>query len=398
MSVRRAVGDTIAGVALITMIILAGCDSRNTYVPPPPPEVTVSTPFQETVTNFAEFTGITEAVESVEIRARVEGYLDSMNFTPGSMVKKGDLLFVIDPKPFQAKLDEAEAELSRQFAELKRAEATLNRKELALKERAVSELDVIQSRADRDVVKAAIEAARATIQTARLKLSYTHVHAPISGKISRNLVDVGNLVGAAERTLLATIVNDDPIYVYFNVSERDLLYYQKNLRDKDVPTNSNGSTPVYLGLSDEDGYSYDGRADYADNRLDASSGTIQVRGVFANSDHLFLPGLFARVRVPIGTRKNALLIPEQALGQDQQGWYVLVVNSENAVEYRPVRTGVRVDGKCVIEKGIGPDDRVVISGIQRARPGSTVTPKKKGTEPPEKSGAEQPPLKENKDV
>ena len=358
--------------AMLLAVVLSGCQKKNEYAAPPPPLVTVNKPTQQAVTEYAQFNGLTQAIESVEIRARVEGYLESIHFEPGGRVQKGALLFVIDPKPFQAKLDEAMAELARRKAELKQTGATLKRKELAFRANAVSEVEVIQARADRDVAKAAIEAARAAIETARLNLSYTRIKAPISGRIGRQLVDVGNLVGAGERTLLTTIVRDDPIYAYFNVSERELLYYQKYNSPHASPTNGDGETPVYLGLSNQQGYPYRGKIDFVDNRLDANTGTIQVRGVFANPEHRLWPGLFARIQVPVNIRKQALLVPEAALGSGQRGEYLLVVNAKNVVEYRPVNTGPLVKDKRVIESGISIDDRVIVSGLQKARPGMTV--------------------------
>jgi len=359
---------------LAATCLLIGCDKKNEYAPPPPPQVTVSNPIQKNVTEYADFNGLTEAVDYVEIRARVEGYLESINFKQGSRVKEGDLLFVIDPKPFQAKLDEAKAELERRQAELKQTDATLKRKDLAYKANAVSEVEVIQARADRDVAKAAIQAALAAIETANLNLSYTKIHAPISGRIGRELVDEGNLVGASERTLLTTIVKDDPIYVYFNVNERDLLHYQEHSSREDSPTNGKGNTPVYLGLSTQQGYPFEGRIDFVDNRLDPSTGTIQVRGVFQNSDHQLWPGLFARIRVPVGTRENALMVPDLAVGTDQRGDFLLIVNDKNEVEYRPVKLGPLERGMRVIETGVSPNDRIIVEGLQRARPGLAVSP------------------------
>lgn len=358
--------------ALLLLGCLAGCQKKNQYAAPPPPLVTVRKPLQQAVTEYAQFNGLTEAVESVQIRARVEGYLENVHFQAGARVRRGDLLFVIDPRPFRAKLDEAMAELARRQAELKQTAATLQRKELAFRANAVSEVEVIQARADRDVAKAAIEAARAAIETARLNLSYTRIEAPISGRIGRRLVDAGNLVGAGERTLLTTIVQDDPIYVYFNVSERELLYYQKYHSPHADPTNGDGETPVYLGLSNQQDYPYRGRIDFVDNRLDPDTGTVQVRGVFANPRHLLWPGLFARIRVPVNIRQEALLVPEAALGTDQRGDYLLVVNADNVAEYRPVTTGPRVKNLRVIEAGLAATDRVIVDGLQRARPGLPV--------------------------
>lgn len=349
----------------------SGCERKTEFVAPPPMAVTVARPVQQAVTDYAEYTGVVDAAESVEIRARVEGYLESVRFKPGARVKQGDLLFVIDPRPYQARMDEAKAELARRQAEMVNAETILKRKELALQSKAVSELEAVQARADHDVARAAVLAAQASLQTAELNLSYTRVIAPIGGRISRNMVDVGNLVGASERTLLATIVNDDPVYAYFNVNERDLLKYQQK---HESPTSGNGRTRVSLGLSGQQGFPFEGRIDYVDNRLDRSTGTIQVRGVFSNRDRKLTTGLYARIQVPTDTRENALLVPESAVGTDQRGEYLLAVNAQNVVEYRQVTTGALVGDLRVIESGISPDDRIVVVGLQRARPGLTVAP------------------------
>ncbi|MCE5241612.1 MAG: efflux RND transporter periplasmic adaptor subunit [Desulfobacteraceae bacterium] len=356
---------------LPALLFFSGCERKTEFVAPPPMAVTVARPVQQAVTDYAEYTGVVDAVESVEIRARVEGYLESVRFKPGARVKQGDLLFVIDPRPYQARLDEAKAELARRQAEMINAETILKRKELALQSKAVSELEAVQAKADHDVARAAVLAAQASLQTAELNLSYTRVLAPIGGRISRNMVDVGNLVGASERTLLATIVNDDPVYAYFNVNERDLLQYQQK---QESPTSGNGRTRVFLGLSGQQGFPFEGRIDYVDNRLDRSTGTIQVRGVFSNRDRRLTAGLYARIQVPTGTRENALLVPESAVGTDQRGEYLLAVNAQNVVEYRQVTTGALVGDLRVIESGISPDDRIVVVGLQRARPGLTVAP------------------------
>jgi RND family efflux transporter MFP subunit len=360
--------------AVLFSLLLSGCGEKNTYVAPPPPTVTVASPVRQPVTYYARYTGQTEAVESVEIRARVEGYLQSVHFSDAAPVKKGDLLFVIDPRPYQARLDEAQAELAMRQAELRLAEATLKRKESAFEDQAVSEVEVIEARALKDQAEATIAAARAAIETARLDLSYTRIVAPLSGRIGRKLVDVGNLVGASEKTLLATIVSVDPVYVYFNVNERDLLEFQKQHPGHPGPTNGNGNTPIFLGLSNETDYSFEGRVDFTDNRIDPETGTIQVRGRLANPEGILLPGLFARVRIPVRNSEDSLLVPEQALGIDQKGYYLLAVNPENLVEYLPVTVGPLVEGLRVIESGVKADDRIVVNGLQRARPGITVNP------------------------
>lgn len=362
------------GCLAAAVILLFGCQKPPELAPPPPPQVVVSKPVQQAVTEFAEFTGRTEAAELVEIRARVEGYLQSIHFQPGGKVKKGELLFQIDPKPYQVKLDEARAELERRQAELKQADATLRRKEMALKANAVSELEVIQARADRDVAQAAIQGAQAAVESARLNLSYSRITAPIDGRIGRNLADAGNLVGAAERTLLTTIVRDDPIHAYFTVSERELLAYQQHPSRMSRPTNGDGRVPVFLGLSTQADFPFEGRIDFVNNRLDPSTGTIQVRGVFKNEDGRLWPGLFARIRVPLGVTEQALLVPDRAVGSDQRGDFLLVVGSQNTVEVRPVRTGPLVADLRVIRGGISIEDHVIVDGAQTAMPGFPVVP------------------------
>jgi RND family efflux transporter MFP subunit len=363
------------------LILLAGCQgSKNQYAPPPPPTVTVAHPVTRPVTEYFEDTGTVQAFESVEIRARVVGYLEKINFESGAPVKKGDLLFTIDPKPYRAELNRAEADLSMRKAEFKLSEVTLKRKESALLDNAISEVEVIEARAKREQAQAAVEAAEAAVETTRLNLSYTEIHAPINGRISRNQLDGGNLVGAAgQPTLLATIVATDPVYVYFNINERDLLNHRQKTFYNCAPgpcgeRRPEKEIPVFLGLANETGYPHQGRGDYMDTGLDTDSGTIQVRAIFANTDQYILPGLFARLRVPVGPPQPALLIPNHALGADQQGNFVLVVNTDNIVEYRPVETGPQIDDMRVICSGITAQESVIINGLQRGRPGLAVNP------------------------
>jgi len=338
----------------------------------------VAKPVIQNVTNYIYFTGYTEARKSVELRARVEGYLESFSFEPGALVKKGDLLFVIDPKPFEAKVAQTQANVQTRQAELDLARASLKRKESAFKEKAVSELTVLEARAQRSKAEAEVKGAEAALLDTQLELSYTTIHAPESGRISRNLVDAGNLVGAGgDKTLLATIVNYDPIYVYFNVDERSLMLYKHHNRGQNLDA-ATGDTPVFLALEGDEGYPHQGAADYLDNKVDLATGTIQARAVFANEDLFIMPGLFAKVRIPYQEVEDALLIPDAALSADQRGRYLLTVNDKNVVEYKPVEIGALVDGLRVITKGIAAEDRVVVKGIQRARPGSPVMPEEEG--------------------
>lgn len=364
-----------AVLGMLSLLASYGCSSDEGYQAPPPPAVTVSKPNSKDVNIWAEFTGNTQAFESVDIRARVEGFLDSVNFQPSTRVKKGELLFIIEPKPYQAQVDQALADLAIAKAELQLADATLIRKENAYKDRAVSEVEVIQARAEKTKAEASIKAAEAAVETARINLSYTSIHSPIPGMVSRNLVDVGNLVGRSEATLLTTVVNDDPVYCYFNVSESDLLEFmsRKNARLDDAQTKKERNQ-VFLGLANEEGYPHEGVLDYVDNKVDIQTGTIQARGRFPNPKGQLTAGLFARVRISIGRIKNAVLVPELALGADQGGRYLLVVNTQNQVEYRRVKLGPLEGTERVILKGVKADERVIIKGLQRVRAGMTVAP------------------------
>jgi len=376
-----------AGLALCmaALWIGAGCqEGQKGYQAPPPPKVTVAKPQQRAVTVYSQHTGVTKAFSSVEIRARVSGLLKEVKFAPSAKVKQGQLLFVIDPKPYQANLDKALADLATARANLQLAQATLVRKERAYKQRAVSEVDVIQARAEKAKAAAGIASAQAAVQSARIDLGYTTIHAPHEGWVSRSLVDVGNLVGSGQNTLLTTVVDDDPMYAYFSVPEADVLQYLEDQggreADSGTPKGQGEYPRVLMGPGNTDEYPYQGRIDYIDNQVDSSTGTIGVRGVFGNAAGKLVPGVFVRVKVPIKRLEKALLVPDAALGADQGGSYLLVVNQKDEVEHRKVKVGSKEGALRVILEGIKPEDRVVVAGVQRARPGAKVTPVEAGQE------------------
>lgn len=359
-------------------LFLGGCEQENVYAPPPPPTVTVSQPVQRAVTGYIEFTGSTEAFETVEVRARVPGFLQSVHFKEGTQVKQGDLLYLIDPAELQAALEKAEAELVFSKAEFGKADSEYLRRKEAFKKGAYAEAEVVAAKADRDAAKAAIATKEAAVSEARLNLGYTRITAPIDGRIGKNQVDVGSLVGQGEPTLLTKIEKYDPIYATFSLNELDL---QRLLRERAAQRrNAKAQLPQHtqaleLGLAGEAGYPHQGRLDFVDLGVDPRTGTILLRGAFPNpAPHTILPGFFVRIRAPVERRDTALLVPEVALGNDQGGKYVLVVNEQKQVEQRPVKTGALTDdGLRVIEGGLTGQEWVIVNGVQRARPGATVS-------------------------
>jgi RND family efflux transporter MFP subunit len=345
---------------------------------PPPPEVTVATPEVRDVTVFQEFVGSTEAYQSVEIRARVQGYLDRMAFQPSSFVRKGQLLFVIEPEPYEAQRDRAAANLKAAEANLRRAESDLDRLEQAVRTNAVSQQEVTRARAERDQASAAMLEAEAALTNAEIELEYTTLESPIDGLVSRNYVDLGNLVGGGETTLLTTVRRIDPIYAYFEVSERFLARTLEQRGGHDDPRKGE-VVPATL-LLEETGHEIEGRMDSLENTVDTGTGTIRVRGIFPNPDAKIFPGFFVRVRLPGELYEDALLVEETALGTDLGGRYLMIVGDNDIVERRYIEPGqLQDDNTRLILDGLEAGERYIVSGLQRARPGMPVTPKTAGS-------------------
>ena len=362
--------------ALAPVLVLAGCGAKPAD-PPPPPAVTAAAVPEREVTDWDEFTGRLEAVDQVEIRPRVTGYIDRVAFAEGKEVRKGEVLFEIDPRPYQAELARAEAQLAeaRTGAELAAREVTRARRLVAVQAISREEYDSrVSAQAQGD---ASVQAAQAAVRTARLNLDWTRVRAPIAGRVSRAEVTAGNLVlaGPPTATLLTTVMSLDPVYVYFDADERTYLKYAGLARDGTRPSSRDARTPIYLGLIDEDGqFPHKGYVDFVDNTVNPETGTIRARAVFSNKDRLFTPGLFARLKLEGSGQYRATLVVDRAVGTDQDKKYVLVLKPDSTVDYRSVQLGRLVDGLRVVTSGLKQGDEVVINGLQRVRPGMKVTP------------------------
>jgi len=365
----------IWGIALVAVLALLGGCKTPEIPPPTPPEVIVETPTQRDVTVFQNFTGNTDAVEEVEIRARVQGFLESVHFEASSFIKKGDLLFVIERDLYIASRDQAKADLEASEAFLRRAESDLDRLEQAIKTNAVSQQEVTRATAERDQAQAALLAARARLDRATIDLNYTEIHSPINGLISRQLVDPGNLVGRGEPTLLAKVFNVDPIHVYFEVNEQlvasflDILAGMKG-RQRRSPDDR---TPAYVTMDRIDRV-FEGHLDYIDPAADPDTGTLLVRAVLPNGEGRILPGFFVRIRIPNKTLPDALVVPETALSTDLGGRYLMLVDEEGLAQKRYVTPGqLEEDNMRVVLEGLEQGERFITKGLQRARPGMPVS-------------------------
>jgi RND family efflux transporter MFP subunit len=347
--------------------------ATNAAAAMPPPQVTVAQVLSKPVTEFDEFTGRFEAIDRVEVRPRVSGYISSVNFTEGSEVKKGDVLFVIDQRPYAADLKHAQAQLAQTKSALTLAKSEKARAVNLLSQRAISQEEYDTRASGDEQAEANMQLAEANLETAELNMTYTKVTAPISGRISRANVTLGNLVTNGQ-TLLTTLVSIDPIYVRFDGDEQAYLRYVKEAKDRAAAGSKEAASPVLVGLANEQGFPHSGVMVFLDNEVDPATGTIRTRAKLDNHDRAFTPGLFARVRLLGDKKYDALLINDSAVGTDQTVKYVLVVGADNKVEYRPVKLGPVIDGLRVVREGLKEHDTIVVNGLQRVRPGSPVTP------------------------
>jgi len=357
-------------------VLFSGCGRSAAQQHPPPPSVTVAPVEQREIVEWDEFTGRTEPVQSVEVRPRVSGYIQEVRFQSGQLVKKGEVLFVIDPRWHQAEFDRRQAELERAKVQLENAGREAGRTAQLLANRAISTEEADGRVARFQEAKAALLAAEAARDTAKLDLEYTQVRAPIDGRVSRALLTEGNYVSGVSgtTTLLTTIVSVDPVYVYADVDEDTLLRFNALARAKKLETNDAGLIPVELQLADEQDFPHRGHIESFDNRLDPNTGSILLRAVFPSDDGRIVPGLFARIRVPLSERHPALLVEERAIGTDQAQKFVLALTQTNTVEYRSVKLGPVVSGKRIVRAGLDAGDKIVVNGLQRVRPGMSVTP------------------------
>ena len=364
--------------ALLIGSLFTGC-GKQAQPPTPLPVVSVTQPVVREVVEWDEYIGRLESPETVEVRARVSGYLDKVHFKEGKEVKKGDLLFTIDPRPYQAELDHANAEYERAVSQTDLAKNDFERAKRLIATKAISEEDYDTKSKTYTAVQAAVRSAKATLDSAKLNLEFTQIRAPIDGRISRAVVTEGNLISSgvagSGATLLTTIVSLNPLYLYGDADERSVLKYLHLRREGTRVSARDELIPAEMGLADEAGFPHKGYMDFVDNRIDPGTGTMRARGVFSNADHSLSPGFFGRIRIPGSGKYPALLIPDRALGSDQAQKFVYVVNAEKKVEFRPVKIGPMIDGLRVVKEGLKPGEQIVIEGLLRVRPGIVVEAK-----------------------
>jgi len=363
----------LSAVLLVAMFLGACARNEAAEVAPAPPAVEVAKVITKRVTEFDEFTGRFEAVERVEVRPRVSGYVAATRFEQGHEVKRGDVLYVIDPRPYQAALKQAQAELARARTQLALAKSERDRATRLIEKRAISQEEFDERTSGNEQAAANVAAAEAAVDAAALDLSFTQVRAPISGLVGRAEITAGNLVTAGQ-TLLTTVVSVDPIYVSFDGDEQVYLKYVGMALRGERESSRTANNPVWVGLADEQGHPHEGHMVFLDNELDPATGTIHARGLFPNKDRRFTPGMFARVKLIGSGEYEALLINDSAVGTDQSVKFVLRVGADNKVEYAPVKLGPLIDGLRVVRGGLDADDVILVKGLQQVRPGMPVTP------------------------
>jgi len=367
----RWIGVTIAAISL------CGCGRQIQLPPSPPVQVTVAKPVEQEVVDYAEFTGNTAAVNTVSIRARVSGYLEKIEFKEGAHVKANDVLFEIDPRPYQAALDQAQANLEQSQAQLILADSEFQRAESLRKSAVMAAQDYDTKLATRDQAKATVLANQALLETAKLNLEFAEVRSPIDGRTSTYRYAVGNFILGGDTSSageLTTVVSVDPIYVYFNVDERSLLALQEMIREGKMAYSENAKQPIEMKLANETGFIHNGFIDFVDNQVDPSTGTVRARGVFPNKDGFMRPGLYVQVRIPSSPKYKALLISDLAIGYDQGQQIVYVVGGDNVAMAKRVKLGDLAEGLRVVKEGVGANDQVVVDGIVYLRPGVAVMP------------------------
>jgi RND family efflux transporter MFP subunit len=380
IGVSRPIAHGLALGVLFAVGFTAGCTRSGGGAPsqPAPPQVSVATVIQKRVKEWDEFTGRFQAVETVEIRPRVSGYIDKVAFTEGGIVKAGDLLFVIDPRPYQADYDRTAADLKRYKTALELARIESGRVQRLRESGAVSQEELDERTSTVAQAEANVAGAQAALESAQLNLGFTRVASPIAGRVSRAEVTRGNLVTGGNNggTLLSTVVSMDPIYLYFDGDEQAYLRYAKMAQDGERQSSRDAANPVRVGLANEEGFPHEGRMNFVDNQLNPQTGTIRARAVLENKEGRFTPGLFARVQLLGSNEYDAILIDDRAVNTDQSQKYVLVLTPDNKVEYRKVTLGRVVDGLRIVREGLKPGDTIVVNGAQRVHPGVTVTPER----------------------